>query len=147
MDTRPAADDRLDRTRPRARYPDEQGYVERAGNRLFYELYGEATRPVPTAYLDTDPLALLEGADPLLLAAHAGVTFDGLGNGKSDRPKDPRAYDFEAFAEDALAVMDATGTERAHLVCLSRGGQWTLKLAADHPERSRAPSSSARSCR
>ena len=25
----------------RARYPDEEGYAERAGNRMFYEVYGE----------------------------------------------------------------------------------------------------------
>ena len=30
----------------RARYPDEDGYVERDGVRIFYELYGEGERTV-----------------------------------------------------------------------------------------------------
>jgi pimeloyl-ACP methyl ester carboxylesterase len=36
---------------------------------------------------------------------------------------------------DALAVMDATGTERAMLVALSLGATWALELGALHPER------------
>ena len=120
----------------RARYPDEQGYVERAGSRLFYELYGEGDQTLFLLPTWTLIHSRFWKAQIPYFARHMRVlTFDGLGNGKSDRPKDPRAYDFDAFAEDALAVMDATGTERAHLACLSRGAQWTLKLAADHPER------------
>jgi hypothetical protein len=49
------------------------------------------------------------------------VTFDGRGNGRSDRPGSAAAYAEEEFAADALAVMDATGTERALLVSLSLG--------------------------
>ena len=56
------------------------------------------------------------------LARHCRVlTFDGPGNGRSDRPDEPDAYREEEFAADALAVMDATATERAVLVSLSRG--------------------------
>ena len=70
------------------------------------------------------------------LARHWRVlTFDGRGNGRSDRPTDPEAYREEEFAADALAVMDATATERAVLVSLSRGAERSLLLAADHPER------------
>jgi pimeloyl-ACP methyl ester carboxylesterase len=39
------------------------------------------------------------------------------------------------FAADALAVLDATGTRRAVLVSFSMGAQWSLLLAAEHPER------------
>ena len=63
------------------------------------------------------------------------VTFDGRGNGKSDRPEGVPAYAEEEFAADALAVMDATGTERAAVVSLSLGAQRALLLAAGHPER------------
>ena len=48
------------------------------------------------------------------LARHCRVVaFDGRGNGRSDRPRDAAAYDEREFAADALAVMDATKTERA----------------------------------
>ena len=70
------------------------------------------------------------------LARHTRVlTFDGRGNGRSDRPTDPEAYREEEFAADALAVMDATATERAVLVSLSRGAERSLLLAAHHPKR------------
>ena len=50
----------------RARYPDESGYVERDGVRLYYEVYGsgEPTRP-PAPDLVDHPLAPLEDADPV----------------------------------------------------------------------------------
>jgi pimeloyl-ACP methyl ester carboxylesterase len=47
----------------------------------------------------------------------------------------PEAYAESEFAQDALDVMDATETERAVIVGLSRGAQRALLLAAEHPER------------
>ena len=72
---------------------------------------------------------------PYLARSSRVITFDGRGNGRSDRPTDPEAYREEEFAADALAVMDATETERAVVVSLSRGAERSLLLAADHPER------------
>ncbi len=124
------------REQTRARYPDEEGYVERDGVRVVYEVYG-----------DGEPTVLLMPTWSIIhsrhwkmqipyLARHCRVvTFDGRGNGRSDRPAEPQAYREEAFAADALAVMDATTTERAVLVSLSRGAERSLHLAARHPER------------
>ncbi|MDN5765066.1 MAG: alpha/beta fold hydrolase [Humibacillus sp.] len=66
------------------------------------------------------------------------VTFDGRGNGGSDRPEGGTAYRDEEYAADALAVLDATGTESAVLVGLSWGVTWSLHLAAGHPTRVQA---------
>ncbi|MEA2144777.1 MAG: hypothetical protein QOG59_364, partial [Solirubrobacteraceae bacterium] len=63
------------------------------------------------------------------------VTFDGRGNGRSDRPAEPAAYVPSKFVADALAVLDATGTESAWVVSLSMGAPRALLLAADHSER------------
>ncbi len=63
------------------------------------------------------------------------LTFDPRGNGLSDRPTDPAAYAEAEYAADALAVLDATGTDRAAIVGHSRGAHRGLLLAADHPER------------
>jgi pimeloyl-ACP methyl ester carboxylesterase len=63
------------------------------------------------------------------------VTFDPRGNGRSIRPSDPAEYAETEYAEDALAVMDASGTERAVVVTLSMGAQRTLLLADANPER------------
>jgi pimeloyl-ACP methyl ester carboxylesterase len=63
------------------------------------------------------------------LARHFRVlTMDGLGNGGSDRCRDPRRYGPAEFARDCLAAMDATGTDRAVMVSLSRGAQYLLEL-------------------
>jgi pimeloyl-ACP methyl ester carboxylesterase/predicted glycosyltransferase len=63
------------------------------------------------------------------------VTFDGRGNGHSERPRQTEAYADAAFVADALSVMDATNTARAELIALSKGATWALLLAAEHPER------------
>ena len=124
------------REQTRARYPDEDGYVERDGVRTFYEVYGEGE---PTVLL-MPTWSIVHSRHwkmqiPYLARHCRVVTFDGRGNGRSDRPSEPDAYREEEFAADALAVMDATGTERAVLVSLSRGAERSLHLAAGHPER------------
>ena len=70
------------------------------------------------------------------LARHFRVlTFDGRGNGRSDRPEGVAAYAEQPHAADALAVMDQTDTGQAVLVSLSLGAQRALILAASRPER------------
>jgi pimeloyl-ACP methyl ester carboxylesterase len=118
----------------RARYPDETGYVEREGVRLHYEVYGSGD----TTVLLLPTWSIIHSRHWKMqipyLARHCRViTFDGRGNGRSDRPAS--GYSEPEFAADALAVMDATQTERAHLVSLSLGAQRALLLAAEHPER------------
>jgi pimeloyl-ACP methyl ester carboxylesterase/predicted glycosyltransferase len=118
----------------RARYPDDSGYVERAGVRLHYEVYGSGE---PTVLL-LPTWSIIHSRHWKMqipyLARHCRVlTFDGRGNGLSDRPES--GYDEREFAADALAVMAATATERATLVSLSMGAQRALLLAAEQPER------------
>jgi pimeloyl-ACP methyl ester carboxylesterase/predicted glycosyltransferase len=62
------------------------------------------------------------------------VTFDPRGNGRSDRPRDYDAYTRREVAEDAVAVLDAVGVERAIVVAWCDMGD-SLILAAEHPER------------
>jgi pimeloyl-ACP methyl ester carboxylesterase len=120
----------------RARYPDEDGYVERNGVRVFWERYGEGEPTVLLLPTWTIIHSRCWKAQIPYFARHCRViTFDPRGNGRSDRPQEPNAYREEEFAADAIAVMDATDTERAVLVSLSRGAQRALLLAANHPER------------
>ena len=124
------------REQTRARYPDSEGYVERDGVRVFYEVYGTGE---PTVLL-LPTWSIIHSRSwkmqiPYLARHCRVVTFDGRGNGRSDRPPEPDAYREEEFAADALAVMDATATEHAVLVSLSRGAERALLLAANHPER------------
>jgi pimeloyl-ACP methyl ester carboxylesterase/predicted glycosyltransferase len=120
----------------RARYPDDQGYVERDGVRVFYEVYGSGEPTIllcPTWTLVHSRVWKMQ--IPYLARHHRVVVFDPRGNGKSDRPPNVEAYAESEFARDALDVLDATGTEQAVVVGLSRGTQRALLLAAEHPER------------
>ena len=120
----------------RARYPDEDGYIERDGVRIFWERYGEGERAVlllPTWSIVHSRFWKFQ--IPYLARHCRVITFDGRGNGRSDRPIGAYANSNDEFAADALAVMDASGTERATLVTLSCGALWGTILAADHPER------------
>src|SRR3954449_316542 len=121
------SDERRAHDQTRARYPDSEGFVERDGVRIFYERYGEGEATVfllPTWSIIHS--RFWKGQIPYLARHFRVVTFDGRGNGKSDRPADPEAYAEEEFADDALAVLDATGTEQAVLVSLSRGAERSL---------------------
>ena len=124
------------REQTRARYPDAQGHVERDGVRVFWEAYGSGA---PTVLL-LPTWSIIHSrhwkAQIPYLSRHCRVvTFDGRGNGRSDRPAARDAYAEREFAADALAVMDATATERAVIVGLSAGTLWGILLAAEHPER------------
>jgi len=124
------------REQSRARYPDREGFVERDGVRVFYEVYGEGERTILLLPTWSIVYSRHWKAQIPYLARHARVvTFDGRGNGRSDRPDGVEAYLVEEFAADTLAVMDATGTERATLVGCSRGALWATIVAADRPER------------
>ncbi len=120
----------------RACYPETEGYVERDGVRSFYEVYGDGE---PTLLLlPTWSLVhsrFWKAQIPYLARHFRVVTFDGRGNGRSDRPVGPEHYAPPEFAADAVAVLDATGTERAITVSASAGTLWNLYLCSSHAER------------
>ena len=124
------------REQTRARYPDQSGYIERDGVRIYYEVYGSGKRTVlflPTWSIIHSRCWKMQ--IPYLARHYRVITFDPRGNGRSDRPEKPEAYAETEFASDALDVLDATTTERAVIVGFSMGAQRALLLAANHPER------------
>jgi pimeloyl-ACP methyl ester carboxylesterase/predicted glycosyltransferase len=119
----------------RARYPDADGVVERAGVRVYWERYGSGA----PAYLLLPTWEIIHSRTwkaqiPYLALRGTAVTFDPRGNGRSDRPRDPALYARREYAEDAVAVLDAAGVERALVVSWCDLGE-ALILAAEHPER------------
>jgi pimeloyl-ACP methyl ester carboxylesterase len=120
----------------RAVYPQQEGFFERDGARLFYEVYGSGEQTlflVPTWSLAHSRHWKMQ--IPYLARHFRVLVLDGLGNGRSDRVRDPARYSPEEFARDMLAAMDETDTECAVLVSLSKGAQFVLALAAIAPER------------
>ena len=75
------------REQSRARYPDTSGYVERDGVKLHFEVYGSGE---PTVLL-LPTWSIVHSRHwkmqiPYLSRHCRVVTFDGRGNGRSDRP-------------------------------------------------------------
>lgn len=124
------------REQSRARYPDVSGVIDRDGVRVGYEMYGAGDPAIlfaPTWSIVHS--RIWKAQIPDFARRHRVITVDPRGNGRSDRPTDPRAYAEPEMAADLLAALDATGTDRAIVVSLSLGAQRSLILAAEHPER------------
>ena len=118
----------------RAQYPDEEGYVERDGVRVFYEVYGNA----PTTFMLFPPSPIShsrvwKAQVPYLSRHFRVVVFDPRGNGRSDRPRDAAAYSWWEYVADGRAVLEASGAQEALVGGLCDGGGWALMLAATDP--------------
>jgi pimeloyl-ACP methyl ester carboxylesterase len=100
--------------------------------RLAYEIEGAGT-----------PLLLVHGlgycrdgwgpASTLLAERFRVIRFDNRGVGDSDAPRGP--YSVRMLVADTLAVLDAAGVERAHVLGVSLGGLVAQMLAVTEPGR------------
>src|ERR1022692_436417 len=121
----------------RARLPDIAGFVEREGVRVSYEVFGteheQAVLLLPAWSVVHARIWKMQV--PFLARHFRVITFDGRGNGDSGRPAGAESYVSAEYAADALAVMDATGTDQAAAVSFSRGAPYALRLGAAGPER------------
>lgn len=113
----------------------KSGYAPVNGLELYYEIHGES-RPGRV------PLVLIHGggssihatwgeAIPLLARDRLVVAFDEQGHGRTkaiDRP-----FTFENSADDAAALLDHLGIERADVMGFSNGGNIALRVGLRHP--------------
>lgn len=74
---------------------------------------------------------------PALVHTHRILRFDMRGHGGSERPEAAVAIDIDRLGDDLLAVMDAAGVNRAHLMGESIGGTIVLNAALRVPGRVR----------
>jgi len=107
-------------------------YVEREGVRLYYEEQGGGAPLLLIMGLGGD-LRLWSNQIAALAPHYRVIAFDNRGSGKSNVPPGP--YSIAEMADDALAVLDHVGVERAHVLGWSMGGMIAQELAAAHPER------------
>ncbi len=110
-------------------------YTTSNGTRIYWDESNEG-----------DPVLLIMGLGyssemwhrtrPLLSQHYRTIAFDNRGVGKSDVPTGP--YSIAQMADDAAAVLDAAGVDRAHVFGISMGGMIAQEFAIAHPNRVRS---------
>lgn len=116
------------------------------GIRLHYEAFGRKNAP---AVLMIQGL----GADKhgwdmqrfRLALDYRVIALDNRGAGRSDKPFGH--YSLEQMADDAIAVLDHVGVDRAHIVGASMGGAITQYIGVKYPERVRSLTLACTACR
>lgn len=116
------------------------------GIRLHYEVIGRS---------GATPVLMIQGlgADKhgwdmqrIPLAMHYRViALDNRGAGRSDKPFG--TYTLEQMADDAIAVLDQVGVEKAHIVGASMGGAITQIIGLKYPERVMSLTLACTACR
>ncbi|WP_296666315.1 alpha/beta fold hydrolase [Demequina sp.] len=119
----------------RAVLPTHEGDVERDGATLHYEVY---ERDAPTILL-VPTWEIVHSRHwkmqiPFLSRHYRVVTYDAAGTGRSSRPTDAARFTQSHRMDDALAVLDATGTDRALAVGFSMGAELVMTLQAYAPD-------------
>jgi pimeloyl-ACP methyl ester carboxylesterase len=113
-------------------------YLRYDGQRLAYTIHGQGPR---TTVLMPGLLLSQKMQVPLAraLAEHGNrvITFDPLGHGASDRPPQMWRYSMNAFALQAVALLDHLDIEQAIVGGTSLGANITLEVASIAPERLR----------
>jgi pimeloyl-ACP methyl ester carboxylesterase len=108
------------------------------GQRLAYTVYGEGERStvlMPGLLLSQKMQARL--AQDLAAQGNQVITFDPLGHGESDRPREMWRYSIPAFATQAVALLDHLELDQAVIGGTSLGANITLEVASIAPERVR----------
>ncbi|MEU5999185.1 alpha/beta hydrolase [Streptomyces sp. NPDC047197] len=115
-----------------------QQYVEAApGIRLWTERRGVPEAPALLLIMGAQASGLgwPEEFVDALAERHHVIRYDHRDTGRSTSTFDQHPYPITDLAQDAVAVLDGLGIERAHLVGMSLGGMLTQLVLADHPER------------
>jgi pimeloyl-ACP methyl ester carboxylesterase len=108
------------------------------GQRLAYTVHGEGPRPTVLA-----PGLLLSQkmqtplARTLARQGNRVITFDPLGHGASDRPRQMWRYSMTEFARQTIALLDHLELDEAVVGGTSLGANITLEVAAAAPQRLR----------
>jgi pimeloyl-ACP methyl ester carboxylesterase len=113
-------------------------YFDYEGQRLSYTIHGDGpdtTVLIPGLLLSQKMQTPL--ARELASRGNRVVTFDPLGHGASERPRDMWRYSMSAFAKQAVALLDHLDVDQAIVGGTSLGANVTLEVASLAPERLR----------
>jgi 3-oxoadipate enol-lactonase len=109
-------------------------FAQGQGARIHYEIEGPEDGPVLllSNSLGTD-LGMWSPQMPSLAARYRVLRYDSRGHGRSEAPEGP--YTIDMLGQDAVAVLDAAGVERALFCGLSKGGMVGQWLGVNAPDR------------
>lgn len=104
------------------------------GTRLYYEQTGSGL-PVVFVHEYAGDCRAWEPQVRYLSRNYRCISFNARGYPPSDVPRDEAAYSQDAVRDDVIAVMNAAGVDRAHVVGHSMGAYTTLHVGLSYPQR------------
>ena len=114
------------------------------GTVIYYETWGSGEPLLLISGLATD-LRIWACQRMVFGRRYRCIALDNRGSGRSGKPEGP--YSLEQMAADAVAVLDAEGVGRAHVVGHSMGSYVAQVLAVQHPDRVRSLTLAGTACR
>lgn len=113
----------------------EQFLIERNGVQLSGEQAGEGPAVLLLHGLTATRRYVVMGSKILERSGHRVIQYDARAHGRSSPAPTPADYTYDLLGEDAIAVLDSLGVQRAVLAGASMGAHTLLNVALRHPER------------
>src|SRR3954464_13648435 len=104
---------------------------------IYYESFGDPVDPTLVLVNGLGSQCInyaVEWCELFVAEGYRVVRFDNRDTGLSSK-LDGVEYALADMADDVVAVLDAIGVDKAHVLGLSMGGMIVQKLAIDHPDR------------
>lgn len=109
--------------------------VERPGLTLHGEVAGTGPLVLTLHGLTAVRRYVVHGSRTIERSGYRVASYDARGHGQSDPARAPSDYRYADYADDAVAVLDHLGVERAVLVGHSMGAHTAARVALTHPDR------------
>lgn len=124
--------------------PGKKGFAQNGGISICYEVLNNGQPPKSTILMIMGHSQTMLGWSPYFLNAliNSGyqlIRYDNRGLGESDWltnwHRKTNNYTLEDMATDGIAILDALGIQKAHLIGSSMGGMIAQRIAISHSER------------
>lgn len=105
---------------------------------IYHETFGDPAKPTLLLINGLGSQCInyaTEWCEMFAAEGYQVVRFDNRDVGLSSKLDDNPDYTAADMASDAVAVLDALGVQRAHVMGCSMGGMIVQRLAIDHPDR------------
>lgn len=104
-----------------------------SGRRIFYDIVGDGPPLLAITGWTGSGKHFLASLDEVIRSRFTVIAIDNRDAGESD--PEPAYYTIADVASDAIALLDALGVDRVHILGASMGATVALQAALDHPDR------------